>query len=319
MDKLMKIDRQLIEIAKKSGNPATLDTPEEKGEAAALLTKETFLFQEKQDARDTWTKVKDFFLPKKDDAYINEKLDAARVKLIDAGSKQLSVNHLFGDEEIYCSIEESELLTEIPRFHSRSMRVYTGNRLDGLMGKDITFTKAGWEYITAPLKELQEKAEGKDPNYLSDAELTDRSDDMMSALADSLMRFEEIAGEKAGTDKDLGGVMGDALTSEVDSADGQQDNIAEFMTTRQAISAFDAAGLLVGWKFEPEDSESVANVFVRGYARTFSFTRVLDETGTEFAIDTWSEDSGKMVEVAPTDVVSNYIAGNIEDLMKEYE
>jgi len=322
MDKLIKIDRELIKIAKESGNPATLDTPDEKGRAAALLTKENFLFQKKQDARSTWTKVKDFFSPKKDDIYINEKVDAARLKLIDSGQKQFSVNHIFGDEDLFSTTKSSELITEIPRFHDRSMRVYTGNHFDGLVGKDITFTKAAWEYITAPLRELQGKAEAlsdKEFAFLSDDKLAERSNNLMDALEKSLMRFEDVAGEKAETSNDKGGIIGDAKASDAEFAAGQQDSMAEFMTTRQAISAFDAAGLLDRWKFEPENSEAVANVFVSGYSRVFFFTRVKDETGLEFAIDTWSEDSGKGVGIAPPDIVSNYIGRDIEKLMREYE
>jgi hypothetical protein len=303
MSQILKIDQKLIEIASESGNPAALDNPKEKAAAETFLTSEIASLKQ-ADA----------------DCCIIDMAEGTLEALKQSdGSQAFAVNHLFGDERdidcgIFCwSSPNAEFAEPLEGDQVASFRVYVGT---GHESHKVAISKSEWEFIIAPLKELQKWAEDpSSPDYDDGGVSAERANKLMGALGQSVTNFEKTVGSKAGTAKDIGGLEGEGIARTRELADKQQDVVSELMTTRQVISAFSAVGLLSPWAFDPASSiiDAVVNMH-GGFRMAFPFARVRDEYGVQYAVDSWSESGGTQVHIAPADIVSRYIAEEMNKL-----
>lgn len=287
MNDLNRIDQKLIDIAAQGGNRLALDSAEEKEAAERLLEAEIQALQESDG-----------------DCCIIAMAEQALEAIKQADdTKALFVNPLFGDEpDLGCwplclGDPHRAILTPLDGEHAASFRVYSGGTsLWDIDASKVGVTQSEWTYIVEPLVALQRKAEATDA-VDEGVVAAERSNDLLSALSDSLGRYETVVGRKAGTDKDIGGFAGNSAML-VGREEGQQDCINELHTARQALAAFQSAGLLMGWRVDPE--QSVARIsFGEDGGVIHAAPRIIDPDGLPFAVDTWMMSNGAGADIVP--------------------
>ncbi len=283
MNDLNRIDQKLIDIAAQGGNRLALDSAEEKEAAERLLEAEIQALQE-SDA----------------DCCIIAMAEQALEAIKQADdTKALFVNRLFGDEpDLGCwplclGDPHRAILTPLDDDRAASFRVYSGGTsIWGGDAHEVGITQSEWTYIVEPLVGLQTKAE-----TAVDDNAAERSNALMSALSDALGRYETVVGRKAGTDKDIGGFAGNSAML-IGREEGQQDCINELHTARQALVAFQSAGLLMGWRVDPEQSVARISWGTDGSV-IHAAPRVIDPLGVPFAVDTWMMGNGAGADIVP--------------------
>ena len=293
------ISCDLKEIARSEGQPHLLDSDKERALASTLIEKAITERMPLEDTDDTSACEIDIFEEAQD--------------ILDDGNR-LQVNPLFGDILSYrCrgtrimghfflnGTVDVELLSEVDGDEYASFYVFLHGGGWRTQLEEETLSKDEWDAIVSPLSELNFK---KHENMcMADAPIYAFLE--REALKQTIARYEQVIGPKAGTANDLGGFIGNSridfayeMGTEFrnrgsEEAKGQQDCINEMQTTRHLVSLLIDHGLLVYHTLNSEKSFISINydhhallLYERGHPEAQPWT-----------VDSWVESNGHPPEI----------------------
>ncbi len=193
------------------------------------------------------------------------------------------------------------MLTPLPEGHLVALTVFSGG--GGLYGhaETISLTPAEWDHLISELRFNPERR----PMAI-EAEIRN--------IRIAVQRFEKIAGDRAGTDKDIGGFAGNDRMQETPSYTGtggpmgdfhffdprqdrvlaerrrgQQDCIDEYRTLRQLVALLESRHLLTNFTIDRDEPMAV-NTSPRRHVAL----RLRDRQGRAWVLDSWPRDNGEL-------------------------
>ena len=293
------ISHDLMEIAQSDGQPHLLDSDAERTRANTLVQKAIIERTPLEDTDNTSACEIDILKEAQD---------------LLADSERLQVNPLFSDILNYrcrgtrilghyflMGTVDVELLSEVDEDEHASFYVFHRGGGWRTHLEEETLSETEWNAVVSPLSELNFKEHAN--MCMANAPINAFLE--REALRQTIARYEQAIGPKAGTASDLGGFIGNSkidMAYEMGTefrnrgskeARGQQDCINEMQTTRHLVSLLIDHGLIIYHTLDSEKSFLSINydhhallLYERGHPEAQPWT-----------VDSWVESNGHPPEI----------------------